>query len=197
VIGEDRYQLVAGRERFRRRACTTTSRKRTPRSSYLERIATTVRKSKRFFLERRCPATVGGCGGQAMRWLRECARRAAPSRGAQPRISQRRTRGSRRRARRTGGDTGLSARAGERAHARAPWSALSRRRGVSGGGSSRIAATICPFDLRARGGAVECDLADVERIVIEDGSDGRRRAGRRPRAASADRVRDAGRRGHL
>jgi all-trans-retinol 13,14-reductase len=67
VIGGDRYEFVAGRENFRRRMheyfpddCDAIDR-------YLELIRTTVRSSRRFFLEKALPPTVGRLASPLLR----------------------------------------------------------------------------------------------------------------------------------
>jgi len=148
---EDRYQLVAGRERFRARLHTT-SRTRTRDRCYLERIAPPCAKQAAVFLGRHFPGP-GAVGGPAMRW--PAMREARPTWRESARRDHRR-RAARRRARRPVRRLlRPAARAGELSHARAPGPSLSlRRRGVSGRrprrGSPR---TILPSIERA-GGAV-------------------------------------------
>ncbi len=162
VIGDDRYELVAGRERFRQRMYEYFPQQRAAIDRYLERLRATVRTSKRFFLEKVLPPTVGRIASPALRWpaLRE-ARRTVKEVMAEltddPRLAGVLTGQY--------GDYGLPP--GE-----ASWfmHALLVGHYLGGGaypvgGSSRIAATILPSIERA-GGAVITSAA-VEQILVE------------------------------
>ena len=162
VVGEDRYQLVAGRERFRERMHAYFPHQRAAIDTYLQRIRETVRTSKRFFLEKVLPPTLGALAGPVLRWpgLRE-AKRTVKQVMAEITDDPRLT------AVLTGqyGDYGLPP--GE-----ASWfmHALLVGHYLGGGaypvgGSSRIAATIIPSIERA-GGAV-ITSAEVAEIVVE------------------------------
>jgi all-trans-retinol 13,14-reductase len=164
VIGDDRYELVAGRERFRQRMHEYFPRHRDAIDRYLERLRATVRTSKRFFLEKVLPPALGTLASPALRWpaLREARRTVKDVLGEitdDPRL--------------TGvltgqyGDYGLPP-------GQASWfmHALLVGHYLGGGaypvgGSSRIAATILPSIERA-GGAVITSAA-VEQILVERG----------------------------
>jgi all-trans-retinol 13,14-reductase len=76
VIGEDRYELVAGREKFRARMHEYFPRSRVAIDRYLERIASAAHKSRRFFMEKAMPSPLARVIGGAMRWpaVREARR---------------------------------------------------------------------------------------------------------------------------
>ncbi len=76
IIGDDRYELVAGREAFRRRMHGYFPRQTRAIDRYLERVASTVRKSTGFFMEKALPPMLAKLAGGAMRWpaMREARR---------------------------------------------------------------------------------------------------------------------------
>lgn len=162
VIGDDRYKLVAGRQRFRERMHEYFPRQRGAIDRYLERVRSTVHTSKRFFLEKVLPPTLGALASPALRWpaMRE-ARRTVREVMAEitddPRLAGVLTGQY--------GDYGLPP-------GQASWfmHALLVGHYLGGGaypvgGSARIAATILPSIERA-GGAVVTS-ADVAEIVLE------------------------------
>lgn len=162
VIGDDRYELVAGRERFRQRMHEYFPRQRDAIDRYLERLRATVRTSKRFFLEKVLPPALGTLASPALRWpaLREARRTVRDVLGEitdDPRLAGVLTGQY--------GDYGLPP-------GQASWfmHALLVGHYLGGGaypvgGSSRIAATILPSIERA-GGAVITSAA-VEQILVE------------------------------
>lgn len=162
VFGDDRYELVAGRERFRQRMYDYFPRQRDAIDRYLQRIRETVRTSKRFFLEKVLPPALGRVASPALRWpaLRESRRTVRD-------VMRELTDDPRLAGVLTGqyGDYGLPP--GE-----ASWfmHALLVGHYLGGGaypvgGSSRIAATMLPGIERA-GGAVMTSAA-VEQILVE------------------------------
>ena len=164
VIGDDRYDLVAGRERFRERMHGYFPRQATAIDRYLSELRATTHRSKRFFLEKVLPPTLGALASPALRWpaRRDTRRTVREVLGAitdDPRLAGVLTGQY--------GDYGLPP--GE-----ASWfmHALLVQHYLNGaaypvGGSSRIAATILPGIERA-GGAVVTS-AEVARILVEDG----------------------------
>ncbi len=168
VIGEDRYEFVAGRERFRARMHEYFPRHTAAIDRYLERIRDTVRTSKKFFLEKALPPMLGRLSspllrGPAMREARRTVKEVMAEITDDPRLT----------AVLTGqyGDYGLPP-------SQASWfmHALLVGHYLAGGaypvgGSSRIAATILP-SIEAAGGAV-ITSADVAQILV----DGKRAVG--------------------
>ncbi|HUQ02410.1 MAG TPA: NAD(P)-binding protein, partial [Kofleriaceae bacterium] len=79
VIGDDRYELVAGREAFRRRMHDYFPRQRRAIDRYLARVRQTVRRSGGFFLEKALPPALGAVASPVLRWpaLREARRTVA------------------------------------------------------------------------------------------------------------------------
>ncbi len=164
VIGDDRYDLVAGRERFRERMHGYFPRQAGAIDRYLAELRATTQRSKRFFLEKVLPPRLGALASPLLRWparrdTRRTVREVLGGITDDPRL----------RGVLTGqyGDYGLPP--GE-----ASWfmHALLVGHYLNGaaypvGGSSRIAATILPGIERA-GGAVVTS-AEVVRILVEDG----------------------------
>jgi all-trans-retinol 13,14-reductase len=76
LIGDDRYELPAGREAFRRRMHEYFPARKREIDRYLERLAATVRKSRGFFMEKALPGPLARVAGAAMRWpaMREARR---------------------------------------------------------------------------------------------------------------------------
>lgn len=68
VIGGDRYDFVAGRERFRARMHEYFPAHTAAIDRYLEAIRATTRRSKRFFLEKVLPPALGTLAAPALRW---------------------------------------------------------------------------------------------------------------------------------
>ncbi|MBX3158148.1 MAG: NAD(P)/FAD-dependent oxidoreductase [Deltaproteobacteria bacterium] len=164
VIGEDRYDFVAGRERFRARMHEYFPHERDAIDRYLTAIRETVSRSKRFFLEKALPPRLGALASPLLRWPahRDTSRTVRDVLGDITRDPQLRgvLAGQY-------GDYGLPP--GE-----ASWfmHALLVAHYLGGaaypvGGSSRIAATLLPAIERA-GGAVVTS-AEVEQILVENG----------------------------
>lgn len=164
VIGDDRYELVAGRERFRQRMHAYFPRQTVAIDRYLERIRDTVRTSKRYFLEKALPPVIGRLASPLLRGpaMREASRTVRE-------VLAEITDDLRLAAVLTGqyGDYGLPP-------AQASWfmHALLVGHYLAGGaypvgGSSRIAATMLPGIERA-GGAV-ITSAEVQQILVADG----------------------------
>ncbi|MCA9678320.1 MAG: NAD(P)/FAD-dependent oxidoreductase [Kofleriaceae bacterium] len=164
VIGDDVYDFVRGREAWRRRMHDYFPRSRDAIDRYLDLVRATVRRSRRFFMEKALPPSVARFVGGALRYpgLRDARRTAGE-------VINGLTDDPRLRGVLAGqyGDYGLPP--GE-----ASWfmHALLVGHYFGGGaypvgGSSRMAQTILPGIERA-GGAVITN-ADVERIVVEDG----------------------------
>ena len=84
IIGDDRYEFVAGREAFRRRMYEYFPRQTRAIDRYLERVASAVRKSKGFFMEKALPPAMATVAGAAMRWPACRARRPAVARPPRP-----------------------------------------------------------------------------------------------------------------
>jgi all-trans-retinol 13,14-reductase len=166
VIGDDHYQFVAGRERFRQRMHEYFPHPRhiAAIDLYLDRIRDTVRTSKRYFLEKALPPLLGRLSSPLLRApaLRESNRTVKQVMAEitdTPRLA----------AVLTGqyGDYGLPP-------SQASWfmHALLVAHYLAGGaypvgGSSRIAATMLPGIERA-GGAV-ITSAEVQQILVADG----------------------------
>jgi all-trans-retinol 13,14-reductase len=164
VIGDDRYDFVAGREAWRRRMHDYFPRQRGAIDAYLARIRATVARSRRYFLEKVLPAPLDRLGGPLLRWpalrdARRTVRDVLSELTDDPRLA--------------GvsagqyGDYGLPP-------GQASWlmHALLVSHYLGGGaypvgGSSRIAATIVPA-IEAEGGAVVTS-AEVAAIVVEGG----------------------------
>jgi all-trans-retinol 13,14-reductase len=164
IIGDERYELVSGREAFRRRMHEYFPKQTRAIDRYLERVGEAVRKSKSFFMEKALPPMVAKVAGAAMRWpaMRE-ARRTVRE------VLSELTDDERLIGVLTGqyGDYGLPP-----AQASFFMHALLVSHYFAGGaypvgGSSQIAATLLPGIERA-GGAVITN-ADVERILVENG----------------------------
>jgi all-trans-retinol 13,14-reductase len=68
VIGDDRYDLVAGREKFRARMHGYFPAHKDAIDRYLVAIRETTRRSKRYFLEKALPPTLGALASPALRW---------------------------------------------------------------------------------------------------------------------------------
>jgi all-trans-retinol 13,14-reductase len=68
VIGGDRYDFVAGRERFRARMHEYFPTQTAAIDRYLDAIRATTRRSKRFFLEKVLPPALATIAGPALRW---------------------------------------------------------------------------------------------------------------------------------
>jgi all-trans-retinol 13,14-reductase len=164
VIGDDRYELVAGREAFRARMHAYFPRHTAAIDRYLERIREVTRTSKKYFLEKVLPPALGRLASPllrrpALREARRTVRDAMRELTDDPRLA----------AVLTGqyGDYGLPP-------AQASWfmHALLVGHYLGGaaypvGGSSRIAATMLPAIERA-GGAV-ITSADVASIIVDGG----------------------------
>jgi all-trans-retinol 13,14-reductase len=173
VIGDDRYELVAGRERFRQRMHEYFPHATDAIDRYLQRIRETTRTSRGFFMEKVLPPMLGRLAAPVLRRpaLRE-ARRTVRD------VMRELTGDARLAGVLTGqyGDYGLPP-------AQASWfmHALLVGHYLGGGaypvgGASRIAATILPAIERA-GGAVVTS-AEVASIIVErDGAVGVRLAG--------------------
>lgn len=162
VVGDDRYPLPAGRERFRAAMHAAFPHATGAIDRYLELIRATVRSSRNFFAEKALPPTLGAVVGPALRFgARDHTRRTVREVMASITDDRRLT------AVLTGqyGDYGLPP-------AQASWfmHALLVGHYLGGGaypvgGSSRIAATMIP-GIEAAGGAVVTS-AEVASIVIE------------------------------
>jgi all-trans-retinol 13,14-reductase len=76
VIGDDRYELVAGRRNFRERMHAYFPHQHAAIDRYLDLIRATVHKSRRFFLEKALPPALGRLSSPALRWpaLRDARR---------------------------------------------------------------------------------------------------------------------------
>lgn len=76
VIGDDRYELVAGRHKFRERMHAYFPQQRDAIDRYLQLVRATVHKSRRFFLEKALPPALGVLATPALRWpaLRDARR---------------------------------------------------------------------------------------------------------------------------
>lgn len=166
VIGDDRYQFVAGRERFRQRMHEyfPAARDIAAIDRYLELVRDTVRTSKRYFLEKALPPTLGRLASPLLRRpaLQHASRTVKDVLAAL-------TDNRRLAAVLAGqyGDYGLPP-------SQASWfmHALLVGHYLAGGaypvgGSSRIAATMLPGIERA-GGAV-ITSAEVQQILVADG----------------------------
>jgi all-trans-retinol 13,14-reductase len=164
VIGEDRYQFEAGRERFRARMHDYFPHQRDAIDRYLQLVRETVRASRRFFMEKALPPMLGAVASPFLRWpgLR-LAKRTVREVMATITDDRRLT------AVLTGqyGDYGLPP-------AQASWfmHALLVGHYLGGGaypvgGSARIAETMLP-GIESRGGAV-ITSAEVAQIVVERG----------------------------
>jgi all-trans-retinol 13,14-reductase len=164
VIGEDRYELLAGREAFRERLHSYFPTRRREIDLYLSRIEATERKAGPFFLEKALPAPLAAVAGPLLRWPAMRAARRTVAEAMAEITSDPRLVGVL-----TGqyGDYGLPP--GEASffiHA------LVVKHYLSGaaypvGGASRMAATMLP-GIEAAGGAVVTN-ADVAEILIERG----------------------------
>jgi all-trans-retinol 13,14-reductase len=79
IIGDDHYQLVKGRERFRERMRDYFPAQRDAVDEYIARVRTTVKKSRGFFMEKALPPAAAAVAGPAMRWplLRDARRTTA------------------------------------------------------------------------------------------------------------------------
>lgn len=164
VVGDDRYELVAGRARFRDQLAGYFPRQAAAIDRYLAEIDATVGRSRRFFLEKVLPPALGVLATPALRWpaRRDYGRTVREVLGTltdDPRLVGVLTGQY--------GDYGLPP-------GQASWfmHALLVRHYLGGGaypvgGSSRIAATILPSIERA-GGAVVTS-AEVAEIVVRDG----------------------------
>ena len=164
VIGDDHYQFVAGRERFRQRMHEYFPRHTAAIDRYLGRIRDTVRTSKRYFMEKALPPLLGRLSSPLLRGpaLRESNRTVKE-------VMAEITGDARLTAVLTGqyGDYGLPP-------SQASWfmHALLVGHYLAGGaypvgGSSRIAATMLP-GIEDRGGAV-ITSAEVQQILVSDG----------------------------
>ncbi len=166
IIGDDHYQFVAGRERFRQRMHEYFPHPRHTAAidRYLDRIRDTVRTSKRYFLEKALPPLLGRLSSPLLRApaLRESNRTVKQVMAEitdNPRLASVLTGQY--------GDYGLPP-------SQASWfmHALLVGHYLAGGaypvgGSSRIAATMLPGIERA-GGAV-ITSAEVQQILVTDG----------------------------
>jgi len=164
VIGDDRYELPAGRRAFRDRMCEYFPRQTGAIDRYLERVGTAVKRSKRFFLEKALPGPVARAIGPVLRWpaLRDARQTVAEVLGDltdDPRLIGVLTGQY--------GDYGLPP--GQASFFMHAMLVAHYFGGASYpvGGSSRIAATMLPAIERA-GGAVVTS-ADVEQILVERG----------------------------
>ncbi|MBK9036994.1 MAG: NAD(P)/FAD-dependent oxidoreductase [Myxococcales bacterium] len=164
VVGDDRYQFVAGRERWRERMHAYFPHATAAIDRYLQLIRETVHASRKFFMEKALPSTLGAVASPLLRWpaLRH-ARRTVREVLATITDDRRLT------AVLAGqyGDYGLPP-------AQASWfmHALLVGHYLGGGaypvgGSSRIAATIMP-GIEDAGGAVVTS-AEVAQIIVERG----------------------------
>jgi len=164
VIGEDRYDFVAGREKFRARMHEYFPREREAIDRYLTELRSTQQRTKKFFLEKVLPPALGAVASPLLRWpaMRDTKRTVKDVLGDL-------TGDARLRGVLAGqyGDYGLPP--GE-----ASWfmHALLVTHYLGGaaypvGGSSRIAETMLP-GIERNGGAVVTS-ADVARILVEDG----------------------------
>jgi all-trans-retinol 13,14-reductase len=164
VIGDERYEYVAGRERFRQRMHGYFPQHTAAIDRYLERIRETVRTSKKYFLEKALPPLLGRLASPLLRGpaLRESNRTVKD-------VMAEITSDARLTAVLTGqyGDYGLPP-------SQASWfmHALLVGHYLAGGaypvgGSSRIAATMLP-GIENAGGAV-ITSAEVQQILVADG----------------------------
>lgn len=164
VIGDDRYDFLAGREAFRARMKEYFPRQTAAIDRYLERIRATVRTNKRYLAEKTLSPLVGAVASPALRWpaLREARRTVAD-------VLREITDDPRLAGVLAGqyGNYGLPPR-------QASWfmHALMVGHYLSGGGypvggAARIAETILPGIL-GRGGAVMTS-AEVEQVLVEGG----------------------------
>ena len=164
VIGEDRYELVKGRERFRARLLEYFPSRAADIDRYLERIAGTVRRSRTFFMEKALPRPVAAVAGPAMRWpamrdARRTVREVMSGLTGDPRLSGVLTAQY--------GDYGLPP-----AQASFLMHAILVQHYLGGGaypvgGASRIAATMLPGI--ERGGGEVVTSAEVESILFQQG----------------------------
>ncbi len=164
VIGDDRYELVKGRQAFRQRLHEYFPQDGAAIDRYLELVGETVRKGKRYFLEKALPPVVGRLLGPIMRRpLLNAARRTTAE------VLAELTDNPRLRGVLAGqyGDYGLPP-------AESSWfiHCLIVHHYLGGaaypvGGSSRIAETMLPA-IEQAGGAV-ITSAEVERILVDDG----------------------------
>ncbi|HUQ08552.1 MAG TPA: NAD(P)/FAD-dependent oxidoreductase [Kofleriaceae bacterium] len=163
VIGDERYEYVAGRERFRQRMHEYFPQHTAAIDRYLERIRDTVRTSKKFFLEKALPPFLGRLSSPLLRAPALKENRTVKEVMAEITSDARLT------AVLTGqyGDYGLPP-------SQASWfmHALLVGHYLAGGaypvgGSSRIAATMLPGIERA-GGAV-ITSAEVQQILVANG----------------------------
>ncbi len=164
VIGEDRYDFVAGRDAFRARMHDYFPHERGAIDRYLAAIRTTAHHGQRFFLEKVLPPALAKVAGGALRWparhdIRRTVRETLGSLTGDARL----------RGVLAGqyGDYGLPP-------AQASWfmHAMLVNHYLGGaaypvGGASRIAATIMP-SIEREGGAV-ITSAEVAEIVVVDG----------------------------
>ncbi|HUH04931.1 MAG TPA: NAD(P)/FAD-dependent oxidoreductase [Kofleriaceae bacterium] len=164
IIGDDRYELVAGRENFRRKLHGYFPARTAEIDEYIDRVRKTVGKGKNFFLEKALPNPLSRVIGPAMRWplLRE-------ARKTTMEVMREITDDERLIAVLTGqyGDYGLPP-------SQSSWfvHCMIVQHYFGGGaypvgGSARIAETILPV-IEAAGGAVYTN-AEVAEIVIEGG----------------------------
>ncbi len=164
VVGDDRYELAAGREAFRARMHGYFPRQTAAIDRYLDLVRDTVRTSRRFFLEKALPPTLGALAspllrGPALRHTRRTVREVLAELTDDARLVTVLTGQY--------GDYGLPP-------AQASWfmHALLVGHYLGGGaypvgGSARIAATMLP-GIERHGGAVVTS-AEVERVLIERG----------------------------
>jgi phytoene dehydrogenase-like protein len=164
VIGDDRYQLPAGREAFRQAMHGYFPGQTRAIDRYLERVGTAVKRSKRYFLEKALPAPIAGVIGPVLRWpaLRDARHTVAEVLGDltdDPRLIGVLTGQY--------GDYGLPP--GQASFFMHAMLVAHYFGGASYpvGGSSRIAATMLPA-IEQAGGAVVTS-AEVEQIVVERG----------------------------
>ena len=68
VIGDDRYDLVAGREQFRARMHGYFPHQTQAIDRYLTELRETTHRSKRYFLEKALPPALGALASPALRW---------------------------------------------------------------------------------------------------------------------------------
>lgn len=164
VIGDDRYDFVAGRENFRARMHEYFPRDTAAIDSYIAELRATQQRTKKFFLEKALPPTLGALATPLLRWpaMKDARRTVKEVLGGltdNPRL----------RGVLAGqyGDYGLPP-------GQASWfmHALLVTHYLGGaaypvGGSSRIAETMLP-GIERHGGAVVTS-AEVARILVEDG----------------------------
>jgi all-trans-retinol 13,14-reductase len=164
VIGEDVYDLVAGREAFRERLHAYFPREHAAIDAYLALVHEAVRSSLRFFMEKALPPVLGRLAGPFMRRpaLKHARRTVADVLGSL-------TRDPRLIAVLTGqyGDYGLPPKQASFFIHALLVDHYMRGAAYPVGGSGRIAATMLPGI--ERGGGAVVTSAEVEQVLVEGG----------------------------